>query len=198
MTTFDVPTENLLVEVCCARRVSSHYGDGAVIHFYSKWSSQPASSASTRRPRRDINFGDSLRPPLTMISTIAEENRTLCMSKEIISVRPEVAFPSLLYRCSGRCISPKPKAQLATCFHTLSKDHLSEADPGGPMHLADTPFHLWLNLGLHIKVCSLGDLTLVLKLDYWYCTNDASFTRSTISGYRHETEEHFSFLIPQL
>lgn len=101
MSTFDVPIENLLVEVCCAPRVSSHYGDGAVTHFYSKWSSQPASSASTRLPRRDVNFGGSLRPPLTMNSTIAEENRTLGMSKEISSVRPELAFPTT---CADRFI----------------------------------------------------------------------------------------------
>ena len=97
------------------------------------------------------------------------------MSKEIISVRPEVAFPTtaqtgLFCPCADRCISPKPQAQLATCFHTLSEDHISEADPDGPMHLADTPLHLWLNLGLHIEVCFLGDLTLVLKLDHWFCS----------------------------
>jgi hypothetical protein len=96
MSTFDVPTENLLVEVCCAQRVSSHYGDGAVTHFYRKWSSQPALSASTRLPRRDVNFGDSLRPPLTMNSTIAEENRTVgCQRKSSLCV---LNLPSLPLR----------------------------------------------------------------------------------------------------
>ena len=48
------------------------------------------------------------------------------------------------------------------------------------MQLADAPLHLWTSVIVPIEVYSLGDPTLIFKLDHSFDMNDACATRFII------------------